>query len=126
MYVVISIILITVMLATKLFYPTLLHSFIGYYFEYLPLSPLQVYGVSLTGFKEFKAFWPSSFTTPTVKGIDNFWEVQGINERFNDSHRQIASGAVKTANESMGDIRFRTTPKDNLRRYSYILGRWIH
>ena len=37
MYVVISIILITVMLAIGLFYPTQLHSFIYGFFEYFPL-----------------------------------------------------------------------------------------
>ena len=35
--IVISIVLITVMLDIELFYFTQLHSFIGYYFDYLPL-----------------------------------------------------------------------------------------
>ena len=71
-YVVIYIVLITVMLATELFYLTLLHSLIGYYFEYLPLPPSQLCGVSLKRIKDFKAFWPCSFISLTVKGIDNF------------------------------------------------------
>ena len=99
------------MLATKLFYLTLLHSFIGYYFEYSPLIPLQVRGVSLTRFKDFKAFWPCSFAYPTVNGIDNFWELRGLIDGFNDSRRKIYSGVVKTANVSMSAIQFCTPLK---------------
>ena len=102
------------MIPTELFYLPLLHSFIGHHFEYVSLSPLQVCGGYLTRFKEFKAFFPYFFTTPKVKGIDNFWKVQGIIGGFNDSNRQIASGVVKTAGESMGDISFRITPKGDL------------
>ena len=75
----------------------------------------------MTRFKEFKAFFPYFFTTPKVKGIDNFWKVQGIIGGFNDSNRQIASGVVKTAGESMGDISFRITPKGDLPHYYYTL-----
>ena len=71
------------MLATEIFYLTLIHSLIGYYFEYLPLSPLQVFGVYLTRFKEFKAFLPCSFTSPLIKGIYKFWKVQGLIDGFN-------------------------------------------
>ena len=56
-YVVIAVVYIVVMLATEIFHLTLLHSFIGYYFEYLPIAPLHVSGVSLTRFKDFKVFW---------------------------------------------------------------------
>ena len=108
------------MLATELFYLTLLHSFIGYYFEYLPLSPLQVCGVPLTSFKKFKAFWECYFTYLVVKGIDNFWNFWGLVDGFKELCRQIASGVVKTADESMSAIRFRTTPIGNLPHYSYI------
>ena len=53
-YVVISIVLVIVMLAPELFDIAILYSFIGCYFEKLSLSPLQVCGVSLTRFKEFR------------------------------------------------------------------------
>ena len=89
----ISIVLITVMLAVELFYLTQLHSFIGYYFEYLPLIyPSHVFVISLTRFNYFKVFWPSLFISPSVKGIDNFCKFQGVIDGFNGSRRQIASG----------------------------------
>ena len=62
-YCVIYIIIITFSFATGPFYLTLLHSFIGCYFEYLPLYSLQVCGVSLTSPKYFKACWTGSFTS---------------------------------------------------------------
>ena len=55
------------------------------------LYTLQVCNIYLTMFKEFKYFWPFSFTYPSVKGIDNFWKVRVIIGRFNESCRQIAS-----------------------------------
>ena len=70
-------------------------------------------------FKEFKYFWPFSFTYPSVKGIDNFWKVRVIIGRFNESCRQIAS-EEKMADESMSAILFFTTPKLYLPHYSYI------
>ena len=119
----ISIVLINVRINTEIFYITLLHSFIGYFFGYLHISPLQVCGVYLKMFKGFKAFWPCSFTITTVKGIGNFWKVRGLIVGFNKSHRQIASGVVKTAYESMRAIRFPTTPKEYLSHYSYIISK---
>ena len=109
------------MLSTELFYLTLIHSFIGYLFEYLTLSPSQVCGVSLKRLEDFKAFWPCYFTTPTVKGMDNFWKVRELIYGFTESCRQIASGMVNAANESMGAIQFCTNPKGNLPHYYYIL-----
>ena len=111
------------MLVTELFYLTIIHSFIGYLFECLPLSALQVCGVSLTSFKVFKEFWPCSFTTPAVKAIDNSYKVQGLIDRFNESHRNISSGVVITADESISVIRFHTTPKGDLPHYSYIFSK---
>ena len=102
------------MLDTELFYLTLLHSFIGYFFEYLPAYPLQVCGFYLTIFKDLTAFLPCSFTTSTVKGIDNFWKLRGIIGGFKDPYRQIASGVVKPADESMHAIRFHATLKGYL------------
>ena len=99
------------MLATELFYLTLLHSFIGYFFEYLPAYPLQVCGFYLTIFKDLKAFLPCSFTTSTVKGVDKFCKVLGIIDRFKEPCRQIVSGVVNPADESMNSIRFHTIPK---------------
>ena len=93
------------MLATELFYLTIIHSFIGYYFECLTLSTLQVCGVSFTRFKYFKAFWACPFTTPMVKGIDKLWKLRGIIDGFNNPRRYIASGVVKTADNSMSAIR---------------------
>ena len=73
----ISTVLFTVMLATKLFYLTGLFSFIGCYFENLSLSPLDICGVYLKRFKEFRDFWPFSFTSLLVIVIDNFWKFSG-------------------------------------------------
>ena len=108
------------MLANELFYITLLHSLIGYYFEYLSLSPFQVCGVSLTRFKYFKVFWSCSFTSPSVKGANNFWKSRGVVDGFNELRRKISSGKVKSTDESMSSIRFCTTPKGNLPHYYYI------
>ena len=83
-YVVINILIFTSMLAIGLFYLTKIRSFLGFFFEYLPLFiPLQVCGISLTRFKEFKKFWPCSFVDPSVKAIDNFWKVRGLIDGFN-------------------------------------------
>ena len=79
----ISTVIITVSFAKKLFYLTRLHSSIGCYFDYLPLFTLQVCGVYLTSFKDFKAFWPGSFTYPPVKVTDAFCKVWGLIEIFN-------------------------------------------
>ena len=68
-YAVIYIVFVNVILATELFYLTLLFSFIGCYFECLPISTLQVCSVYLTVFKDFRTFWPFSFTSLSVKVI---------------------------------------------------------
>ena len=109
------------MLLIELFYrtqPSLVH---GCFFEYLPIFlHLQVCGISLTIFKEFRTFWPCSFVDTLVEVTDNFWRIRGSMDGFNESCRQIASGKEKTADESMSAIRFRTTPKGDLPHYSYI------
>ena len=68
----------------------------------------------LTRFKEFRKFWPSSLVDPSVNGTDNFWKILGPIDGFNESRRNIASGVEKMADESMGAIRFCTTPKGYL------------
>ena len=111
------------MLAIELFYPTQLCSFIGCFFEYLPIFLyLQVCGISLKRFKEFRKFWPCSFVDLLVKGSDNFWKICGLIDGFNESGRQIDSGVGKTADESMCAIIFRTIPKGYLPHY-YIIFR---
>ena len=55
-----------------------------------------------------------------VKGIYNFWRIQGNIDRLNDSCKKIFSGVVKIANDSMSEIFFSTTPKGNLPHYYYI------
>ena len=50
-------------------------------------------------FKEFRAFWPCSFTSPSVKGIDKFWKFRGLIEDFAD----IWFSGVKTAEEAMAE-----------------------
>ena len=72
-YTVLTIVIFTSMLAIGLFYRTQLCSFHGCFFEYLPIFlHLQVCGISLTRFKEFRTFWPCSFVDLLVKGTDNF------------------------------------------------------
>ena len=73
-YIVISIVLINIIFSTELCYLALVHSFIGCYFEYLPLSPLDVCDVSLTGLNEFTAFWSGYFTFPEGIGTFNLWK----------------------------------------------------
>ena len=95
-YVVLTIFICTSMLAIELFYRTQLCSFHGCFFEYLPIFiHLQVCGISLTRFKEFRIFWPCSFVYPLVKVTDNFWKIRRLIDRFNESRRQIASGIEK-------------------------------
>ena len=120
-YVVLTIVIFTSMLAIELFYRTQLCSFHGCFFKYLPLFLcLHICGISLTRFKDFSTFWPCSFVYLLVKGIDNFWKIHGLIDRFNESRRQIASGIEKMADKSMSAIQFRTTPKGDLPHYSYI------
>ena len=116
----ISIVIITITFSIQLCCITRVCPFIRCVSEYIFISPLQVCGVSAKRFKYFKAFWTCSFTTPTIKGIYNFSKVRGLIHGFNDSRRQIASGVVKTAIESMIVIRFCTTPKGDSPHYSYI------
>ena len=85
-----------------------------------PWANLQVYGISLTSFKEFRTFWTCYFVDPLVKGTDNFWKIRGLIDGFNELHRKIASGKEKTAYESMIAIQFCTTPKGDLSHYYYI------
>ena len=67
-YVVLTIVILTYMLAIELFYLTQLCSFFGNFFEYLPLFlPLHDCGISVTRFKKFSKFWPCSFVDPLVK-----------------------------------------------------------
>ena len=86
------------------------------------IYPLQVFGIYLTRFKEFRTFWPCSFVDPSVKVTDNFWTVRGLVDRFNESRKHIASEVEKTYDELISAIQFRTTPKGYLLHYSYFLG----
>ena len=66
------------------------------FLEYLPIFlHLQVCGISLTRFKEFRRFWPCSFVDPLVKVTDKFWKIRGLIDGFNESRRQISSGREK-------------------------------
>ena len=86
----------------------------------ISLSPLQVCGIFLIRFMEFRKFWPCSFVDTLVKGTDNFWKICGIIDGFNESRMHIDSGVEKMADESMSSIRFHTTPKGDLPHYTYI------
>ena len=120
-YVALTIVICTSMLAIGLFYCKQLCSFIGCFFEYLPIFiHLQVCGISLTRFKEFRTFWPCPFVYPMIKGTANSWKIHGLTDRLNDLRRKIASTEGKTADESMSAIRFRTTPRRDLPHHSYI------
>ena len=50
----------------------------------------------------------------SVKGTDNFCKVRGLIDRFNESRSNIASGVLKTSDESMSAIQFCTFPKGDL------------
>ena len=84
------------------------------------IYPLQVCGVYLKNHKGFQAFWPFSFTSPTVKGIDNLWKFRGIIDNFKNSRRKIASEVGETVYYSMSAIHFCTTSKVDIPHYSYI------
>ena len=95
-YVVLTINICISMLAIELFYRTQLCSFHGCFFDYLPMFlHLQVCGISLTRFKEFRTFWTCSFFDLLVKGTNNFWKVRGLIDGFNELRRKIASGKEK-------------------------------
>ena len=116
----ISIIIITVMISIELFYLTQKISFLGCFFEYLPLFIPIVLRYILDKFKELSMFWPCSFIDPSVKGTNNFWKFRGIIDGFSESCRKIVSRVGKTSDESMSDIRFCITPKGYLPHNSYI------
>ena len=104
-YVALTIIICTYILAIELFYPTQTSSFHGFFFDYLPIFlHLQVFGISLTRFKDFRTFWSCYFVDTLVKGTYNLWKTRGSIDRFKDSRRQIALGKEKTADESMSAI----------------------
>ena len=91
-YVVISIILITVMLDIESFYLTQLRSFIGCYFEYLPLFiPYKFVVFPWQGWRISRRF-PSFITSTLVICIYNFCKVCGIIDGFNKPSRKISSG----------------------------------
>ena len=114
-YVALTIVVCTSMLGIEIFYRTQPSSFHGCFFVYLPIFlHLQICGISLTMFMEFRTFWPCSFVDPLVKVTNNFWKICGLIDGFNGSRRQIASGKEITADESMSAIQFRTTPKGDL------------
>ena len=95
-YVALTIFICTSMLEIGLFNRTQPYSFHGCFFDYLPIFiHLQVCGISLTRFKEFRTFWPCSFVDPLVKFTDNFWNIRGLIDGFNESRRKIASGREK-------------------------------
>ena len=62
----------------------------------------------------FRKFWPCSFVDTLVNGADNFWKFRGLIDWFNESRRKIDSGVLKTADDLMSAIQFRTTPKGDL------------
>ena len=84
------------------------------------IYPVQVYDIYLTLFKDFKEFWPSLFTSQSVKCVYNFWKLRGIIDGFNGSLRYISSWVKKTADESICDIHFHDPPTGDLPHYSYI------
>ena len=95
-YDLLTIVICTSMLAIELFYRTKLCSFHGCFFEYLPIFlHLQVCGIYLTSFNEFRTFLPCSFVDPLVKVTDNFWKIRGLIDGFNESRSKIASGKEK-------------------------------
>ena len=95
-YVAFTIVICTSMLEIEFFYHTQPSSFHGCFFEYLPIFlHLQVCGISLIRFKEFRTFWPCYFVDTLVKVTDNFWEIRGLIDGFNESRRKIASGVVR-------------------------------
>ena len=109
------------MLAIELFYRTETSSFHGCFFEYLPIFfHLQVCGISLIRFKEFRKLCQCSFVDPLVKGTNKFWIIRGLTGSFNKLRRHITSGVGKTEDESMSAILFHTTPKGYLPHWSYL------
>ena len=95
-YVVLTIVICTYMLSIELFYRIQNSSFHGCFFEYLPIFlHLQVCGIYLTRFKEFRTFWPCYFVDLLVKVIDNFWKIRGLIDGFNELCRKIASAKEK-------------------------------
>ena len=120
-YVVLTIVNFTSMLTIELFYLTQLCSFLGCFFEYLPLFlPWQVCDTSLTRIKDFRTFWPCYFVDPSVKGTDNFWKIRGLIDVFNESRRHIYSGVKKWHMRWWVPYDFIPPPKGDLPHYSFI------
>ena len=82
-------VLIHITFSIDICYLTLAYPFLGYVFEYLPLSPLQVCGFSLIRFREFRVSCQWYFYSPSVEVLGNFWIVRGVIDRFTKLHRKI-------------------------------------
>ena len=94
--------------------------------------PLQVCGIFLTRFNEFRIFCPSSFVYPLVKGTNNFWKVRGLIDEFNGSRIHISYGVEKCQMSRWVTCNFVAPLKDIYRATSILLGirdhwghRWI-
>ena len=74
------------------------------------IYPIQVFGISLTRFNEFKAFWTCYFTSPLEKYVYYFWKVRGIIDGFNESRRHISFGMKRIVDVSKSYTQCITNP----------------
>ena len=93
-----------------------------YYFKtiLIPFFPCQISGISLTRGKEFIKYWPKVFDLEEEKSTDEWWWSNFSVNAFNAAFKNIADSSLKVWDESMIEIRFRTTAKRKLPHLSYI------
>ena len=103
-------------------------SFISWMFLWVLTSvyPLQVCGIFLTRFKNFRTFWPSYFVDPSVKGTNNFWKIREMVDRFSESRRKIDSGVEKRQMSRWVPYNFLPPLKDIYCTNPLFLGSRIH
>ena len=70
--------------------------------------------------KEFRKYWPQVFESEADKATYVSWRGKLLIDGLNAACKDIAASFLKVGDDSMSEIRFRTTEKGNLPHLSYI------
>ena len=105
----------------RFLYPELFIVF--YFYSKTILIPFfrQISFISLTKVKEFRKYWPKVFESEEYKSSDEWWRGNFLSNGFITACKNIDVSYLKVGDDSMSEIRFRTTAKGNLPHLSYIL-----
>ena len=89
-------------------------------FYFIP-PPRQICGISLVRGKEFSKYWEKGFNSEEGNDTYEWCSSKFLIYGFIETCKNIASSYLKVGDESMSEIRFRTTVKGNLTHLPYIL-----